>query len=73
VTPLWMERGVFVLVWPAKVWREFRHMTQPQLADAAGISVSYLSQLETGKRKASTRVLVAIAKNLQVDVDDLIS
>jgi transcriptional regulator, XRE family len=57
---------------PIKVWREFRGMTQQQLADAADISTPYLSQLETGKREASIKVLTAIARILKVDVDDLI-
>ena len=57
---------------PIKVWREFRRLTQQYLAEKAGISVPYLSQLETGKRKASTRVLVAIADILRVVVDDLL-
>ena len=57
---------------PVKVWRGYRKLTQEQLAETARISVPYLSQLETGKRKASTKVLVAIAGGLKVDVDDLL-
>ena len=44
-----------------RVWREYRGLTQLQLAQAAGISVPYLSQLESGKRKGSMKVLTAIA------------
>lgn len=58
---------------PLKVWREYRGLTQHQLAEKAGISVPFLSQIESGKRKASIGVLVRIASILQVDVDDLIS
>jgi DNA-binding XRE family transcriptional regulator len=58
---------------PVKVWREYRKLTQEQLAGTAKISAPYLSQIETGKRKASTKVLVAIAGALQVNVDDLIT
>ena len=49
---------------PIRVWREYRGLTQQQLAEAAGISVPYLSQIESGKRKGSTDVLAAIAKVL---------
>ncbi len=42
---------------PVKVWREYREMTQQALAQAAGISASYLSQIETGKREGTTAVL----------------
>jgi len=55
-----------------KVWREYRGMTQQQLAEAAGISASYLSQIESGKRTGSAEVLAAIAKALRLTVDDLI-
>jgi DNA-binding XRE family transcriptional regulator len=57
---------------PVKVLREYRGFTQAQLSSAAGISTPYLSQIESGKRKASTRVLVAIAGLLNMTLDDLI-
>jgi len=57
---------------PIKVWREYRGLSQSQLAKAAGISVAYLSQLETGKRKGSTEVLIAIAKVLELSLDDVV-
>lgn len=58
---------------PVKVWREYRKWTQSQLAEAVGISVPFLSQIETGKRKASTKVMAGLAKILRVAVDDLIT
>lgn len=58
---------------PLKVWREYRAFTQQQLAEKVGISVPFLSQIESGKRKASVGVLVKLAAALRVDVDDLIS
>ena len=57
---------------PIRVWREYRGMTQPQLAKVAEISVPYLSQLESGKRRGSTDVLRAIARGLALTLDDLI-
>ena len=33
---------------PVRVWREHRGLTQQQLAKAVGISVPYLSQIESG-------------------------
>ncbi|MEW6029071.1 MAG: helix-turn-helix domain-containing protein [Chloroflexota bacterium] len=56
---------------PVKAWREFRGLTQQQLADAAGISKPYLSQIETGKRKGSADILSALAKALQVTLDEV--
>ena len=56
---------------PVKLWREYRGLTQKKLADTAGISVPYLSQLETGKRKGSLEVYSAIATALSVTLDDI--
>ena len=47
-------------------------MTQADLAARAAISAMYLSQIETGKRGGSTKVIAALAKALDVDVGDLI-
>jgi DNA-binding XRE family transcriptional regulator len=57
---------------PVKVWREYRSLTQQQLADAAGISAAYLSQIETGKRAGKTAVLQAIARALNLTLDDVV-
>ena len=57
---------------PIKVWREFRGWTQGQLADEVGISKPYLSQIETGKRKGRTDILSALAKALNVSLEDVI-
>lgn len=56
---------------PIRVWREYRDLTQPTLAEAAGISAAYLSQIESGARQGSLDVLRAIAKGLGVDMDDI--
>jgi DNA-binding XRE family transcriptional regulator len=58
---------------PVRVWREYRGLTQQQLADAAGISKPYLSQIESGKRKGTTEVVVAIAEALKLSLEDLVS
>jgi DNA-binding XRE family transcriptional regulator len=57
---------------PIKAWREYRGLTQRQLAEAAGISPPYLSQLEAGKRAGATEVLLSIAKALQVTLEDIV-
>jgi DNA-binding XRE family transcriptional regulator len=57
---------------PIKVWREFRGLSQQETAENAGISVPYLSQLETNKRKGSLGVLSAIAKVLKVSLDSIV-
>ncbi len=57
---------------PIKVWRKYRGMTQAELAKAAGISVPYLSQIETGNRVGKMEVLAAVAKALGLSIDDIV-
>ena len=57
---------------PVRVWREHRGLSLGQLAKAAGISKPYLSQIETGKRRGTIEVLAAIARGLDLDLDDLV-
>ncbi len=57
---------------PVRTWREYRGFTQHDLAAKVGISTAYLSQIETGKRTGTSRVLASIARILNVDIDDLL-
>ena len=57
---------------PIRVYRRHRGMTQKKVAEAAGISPLYLSQIERATRKGSVSTLSAIAKVLRVHLDDLI-
>jgi ribosome-binding protein aMBF1 (putative translation factor) len=54
---------------PIKVWREYRGISQQELAEQVEISVPYLSQLETNKRKGSLEVLSGIATALNISLD----
>ncbi len=57
---------------PIKVWRTHRGLTQQEVATLSKISTSYLSQLESGKRRGTTDVLKSIADVLAVEIDDLV-
>jgi DNA-binding XRE family transcriptional regulator len=57
---------------PVRVWREHRRMTQGALAAAAGIAVSYLSEIESGKKPGSAVALRALAGALRVPMEDLV-
>lgn len=57
---------------PIKVWREYRGLTQQQMADRVKISKPYLSQIETGKRTGTTELLSSIAKALGVSLDEVV-
>lgn len=54
-----------------RIWREYRGLSQQELSTRAGISVPYLSQLETGKRKGSLKVLSKIANALGAILEDI--
>lgn len=56
---------------PIKVWRECRGLTAQTLAERAGISTAYLSQLESGAREGDVKVLAKIARVLAISLDDL--
>ena len=47
-----------------KAWREFRHMTQDELGEAAGTTGSVVSLLESGGRKLSPKWLRRLAPAL---------
>ena len=55
-----------------KVFRRHRALTQKQLTDLTGLNATYLSQIETRKRRGSTRVYRRLATALGVDIRDLI-
>src|SRR5690606_10429119 len=56
---------------PIKVFRQYRKLSQVQLANKVKVSKQYISQLENGERDGSARVLKSIAKILNVSLDDL--
>lgn len=72
VFPAAVVRALVEGVNPIKVFREYRGLTQKELAAKAGINPVYLSQIERGKRTGSVETLKAFASALEVEVDDLI-
>jgi len=56
---------------PIKVWREYRGLTQQQVAEIVAISTHHLSQIESGQQTGSTKLLLAIANVLKVTLDDI--
>jgi len=57
---------------PVRAWREYKQIKVKELAKRAGITPSYLSQIETGKRNPTIDTLKAIAEALGIDVEMLI-
>jgi transcriptional regulator with XRE-family HTH domain len=57
---------------PVRVWRAYRGLTVTALAKRASITQAYLSQIETGKRDGTLTVMAVLARELRVDLDDLV-
>jgi len=55
-----------------RLFREYRGLTQKQLADSVGISQNAISDIEKGKKEGSTKTLKGIALALDISLDDLI-
>ena len=53
--------------------RRERHMTQTELAQAAGISAAFLGHIERGSRIASLETLVLLCNALKTDANTLLS
>ncbi len=71
--PAEVARRVFVEdIAPIRAFREWRGLTQQQLAELTGTSSSYISQLETRHRRPGGRMLARIAKALRVPADVLV-
>lgn len=54
-----------------RVWREYRGLTQSELAKQSGLAQATIAQIEGGKRTGSIAVLKKIAEALRLDLDDL--
>ena len=58
---------------PMKAIREWRGLTQSQLAKAVQSKPAYISQIETGNREGSLSFMAQVAEALDVRLDDLAS
>jgi transcriptional regulator with XRE-family HTH domain len=54
-------------------WREERGLSKSQLAVAAQVSLSYLSEIESGTKSPSSAVIRKLADALKVNVHVLVS
>jgi len=57
---------------PVHVWREYRGLSQQQLAAACAVDTDYIHQLEHRQSQPSLTVLRQLAKTLKVDIEDLL-
>jgi len=57
---------------PLRLWREHRGINKRTLSKKSGVSESYLSEIETGKKPGSVSALSKCAKALNIDISDLV-
>src|SRR5437763_7056394 len=56
---------------PIRIWRLHRGLTREALAASAGVSPSYLTEIETGRKPGSLNAMVKLAAALRVSLDDM--
>lgn len=55
-----------------RIWRKHRGLSAVALARKAGLPASYLSEIERGHKPGSVKALRALARILDLDLDDLV-
>ena len=58
---------------PVKIWREKRGLSQRELGEQAGVSSSYLAEIETGKKPGSAEALRKLSRVLGIPMENLVS
>jgi DNA-binding Xre family transcriptional regulator len=71
--PLDLVKALLDGTHPVRVWRKQRKMTLQDLSAGTGISQSYLTEIETGKKPGSLDAMIKIAATLNVSLDDLVA
>ena len=56
---------------PIRIWRLHRGLTREALAAAAGVSPSYLTEIETGRKPGSLHAMMKLAAALRASLDDI--
>ena len=57
---------------PLRVWREFRALSQAELAARSGVRQAMVSRIERGQRTGTAGDLARLAVALHVEVEDLL-
>ena len=57
---------------PLRIWREYRNLTQADLARASGVNRVQIVEIEAGRSTGSVHTLRKLADALGIAVDDII-
>ncbi len=55
-----------------RAWREWRGLSQRELAAIAGVTFSTVATIETGKHRAVPSTVQKLARGLRIGVDELL-
>jgi ribosome-binding protein aMBF1 (putative translation factor) len=69
--PMELAKRLFDGEHPVRVWRAHRGWTREVLAVKAGVSPSYLTEIETRRKPGSFDALAKLAQALDASLDDL--
>jgi mRNA interferase RelE/StbE len=58
---------------PLLVWREYRSLSQAELARRSGVNRVQIIDIEAGRKTGSVETLRKLASTLQIEIDDLVS
>ena len=53
--------------------REFKHITQQDIADGTGLTKNHISKIERGQSKASISLLLGYCKKLDMTPDEILN
>lgn len=70
--PITAVRRIMAGEHPVRVWREHRGMKPGALAEASGVSRSYIVEIEAGTKPGSVAAYRGMARALGVTIDDLL-
>jgi transcriptional regulator with XRE-family HTH domain len=57
---------------PFAFWRKHRGMTQEALSKLVGVAQGFISEIENGSKTGDVQTLAAIARALEISLDDLV-
>lgn len=66
-----MDEVIVLLGKRLKYLRRLKSLTQAQLAEKVGLSVNYISQIETGVASPTLKTLSILAQGLDVEIKEL--
>ncbi len=66
-----MNEAILELGKRLKYLRRLKNLTQAQFAEKVGLSVNYISQIETGLANPRLRTLLTLARGLDVEIKEL--